>query len=212
MNKKIGDFGKVYKLTSLDKDNESVYIGSTSSNYFSVRLCQHAEAWRNGKDYHGIFNEEGKCQSEILDTVEKTTDQWLDQLRKLERYHLSNQTGKCINIRKPCYYDDKERRAAHNTVVKKYHKTDKGVIALRKSVINQRIRYYDDKLIPLGEDLNNYLKVDMNTKDKLKIMQNSDNYHNEVKDKFEKMKVARNKLVIELWSLDPGLFPGCCDE
>jgi len=207
MNKKIGDFGKVYKLTSLDKDNNHVYIGSTSSFYFSVRLCQHAEAWRNGKDYFGIFNEDGKCKSEILDTVSKTEDDWVKQLRRLERYHLTNQSGSCINDRKPCYYDDNERKEAHYKVIKRYHQTPKGKDALRRATLKQRIKQYNEKLTPLSADMNMYLDVNMDPEEKLKILENKEYYLTDCQDTFEIIKSARNKCVMELWSLDPELFP-----
>jgi len=207
MNKKIGDHGKVYKLTSLDKDNDHVYIGSTSSYYFCTRLCQHAESHRNGKDYFGIFNEEGKCNSVILDTVSKTEDDWLSKLRKLERYHLSNQTGKCINIKKPCYYDDNERKEAHYKVVRKYHQTPRGKDALRRASLKHRINQYNEKLTPLGADMNLYLDVNMDAEQKIKVLENKEYYLTDCKDTFEIIKNARNKCVMELWSLDPKLFP-----
>ena len=207
MNNKIGDHGKVYKLTSLDEDNDHVYIGSTSSFYFTTRLCQHAEAFRNGKDYYGIFNDEGKCNSMILDTVSKTEPDWLKKLRKLERYHLTNQTGKCINIKKPCYYDENEKKEAHNKVVRRYQKTPKGQDALRRGTLNAKIKHYDSLLTPLGADLNSYLKVNMDANEKMKVLENKEYYLTECKDKFEKIKNSRNECIMELWRLDPELFP-----
>ena len=196
---KIGEFGKIYKLTSLDPLNEAVYIGSTSSKYFSVRLCQHAEACRNGKDYHGIFNEDGKCHSEILDIVSKDNEDYKILLRKLERYHL-NEHDNCINIRRPCYYNDQERIDSRKKFVKKYQQSPKGQVAMQISVVNHKIKELNKKLEKVGVEWNEYLHEEaiatepVSIQDKLK----KERISSKIKMhelKFELLKDERNELM-----------------
>ncbi len=149
---RIGDFGKVYKLTSLDPENDNVYIGSTSNFYFSIRLCQHKKGFRSGKDYQGIFNEQGKCKSEIIDVVTKG-ENFKSNLKKMERYHLSNHMN-TINIRKPCYYDKNEKEECRKNAVKKYHSSEKGKIAIQKTIYNKKIKELNLKLEEVAVELN----------------------------------------------------------
>ena len=196
---KIGDFGKIYKLTSLDPLNNAVYIGSTSSKYFTVRLCQHAEACRNGKDYHGIFNEDGKCHSEILDIVSKDNEDYKILLRKLERYHLNNNHN-TINIRRPCYYNDQERKDSRKIFVKKYQQSPKGQVAIQISMVNHKIKELNKKLEKVGVEWNQYLHEEaiatepVSIQDKLK----KERISSKIKMyelKFELLKDERNELM-----------------
>lgn len=196
---KIGEFGKIYKLTSLDPLIDSVYIGSTSSKYFSVRLCQHAEAFRNGKDYFGIFNENGKCNSEILDIVSKNNEDYVDLLRKLERYHL-NEHDNCINIRKPCYYNEQERKDSRKKFVKKYQQSPKGQVAMQISVVNYKIKELNKKLEEVSVEWNQYLHEEAVSTEPVSIQDKlrKESIRSKIKTnelKFELLKEQRNDLL-----------------
>jgi len=196
---KIGEFGKIYKLTSLDPLIDSVYIGSTSSKYFSVRLCQHAEAFRNGKDYFGIFNENGKCNSEILDIVSKNNEDYVDLLRKLERYHL-NENDNCINIRKPCYYNEQERKDSRKKFVKKYQQSPKGKVAMQISVVNYKIKELNKKLEEVSVEWNQYLHEEAVSTEPVSIQDKlrKESIRSKIKTnelKFELLKEQRNDLL-----------------
>tara|TARA_R100000935_G_C2774808_1_gene139147 strand:- start:200 stop:823 length:624 start_codon:yes stop_codon:yes gene_type:complete len=196
---KIGEFGKIYKLTSLDPLIDSVYIGSTSSKYFSVRLCQHAEAFRNGKDYFGIFNENGKCNSEILDIVSKNNEDYVDLLRKLERYHL-NENDNCINIRKPCYYNEQERKDSRKKFVKKYQQSPKGQVAMQISVVNYKIKELNKKLEEVSVEWNQYLHEEAVSTEPVSIQDKlrKESIRSKIKTnelKFELLKEQRNDLL-----------------
>jgi len=196
---KIGEFGKIYKLTSLDPLIDSVYIGSTSSKYFSVRLCQHAEAFRNGKDYFGIFNENGKCNSEILDTVSKNNEDYVELLRKLERYHL-NENDNCINIRKPCYYNEQERKDSRKKFVKKYQQSPKGQVAMQISVVNYKIKELNKKLENVSMEWNQYLHEEAVSNEPVSIQDKlrKEDMRSKIKTnelKFELLKEQRNDLL-----------------
>ena len=196
---KIGEFGKIYKLTSLDPLIDSVYIGSTSSKYFSVRLCQHAEAFRNGKDYFGIFNENGKCNSEILDIVSKNNEDYVDLLRKLERYHL-NENDNCINIRKPCYYNEQERKDSRKKFVKKYQQSPKGQVAMQISVVNYKIKELNKKLENVSMEWNQYLHEEAVSTEPVSIQDKlrKESIRSKIKTnelKFELLKEQRNDLL-----------------
>lgn len=197
---KIGNFGKIYKLTSLDPENNKIYIGSTSSFYFSVRLCQHKKNSRSGKDYHGIFNEEGKCKSEILDIVQKD-DNYKSNLKKMERYHLSNHMN-TINIRKPCYYDKNEKEECRKNAVKKYQSSEKGKIAIQKTLYNKKIKELNLKLEDVVVELNKYLHEE-SCSHQPKTKQQSvrkNTYQYKIKDyneELERLKLQRNNLVLE---------------
>jgi len=196
---KIGEFGKIYKLTSLDPLIDSVYIGSTSSKYFSVRLCQHAEAFRNGKDYFGIFNENGKCNSEILDIVSKNNEDYVDLLRKLERYHL-NENDNCINIRKPCYYNEQERKDSRKKFVKKYQQSPKGQVAMQISVVNYKIKELNKKLENVSMEWNQYLHEEAVSNEPVSIQDKlrKEDMRSKIKTnelKFELLKEQRNDLL-----------------
>lgn len=196
---KIGEFGKIYKLTSLDPLIDSVYIGSTSSKYFSVRLCQHAEAFRNGKDYFGIFNENGKCNSEILDIVSKNNEDYVDLLRKLERYHL-NENDNCINIRKPCYYNEQERKDSRKKFVKKYQQSPKGKVAMQISVVNYKIKELNKKLEEVSVEWNQYLHEEAVSTEPVSIQDKlrKEDMRSKIKTnelKFELLKEQRNDLL-----------------
>ena len=108
--------------------------------------------------------------------------------------------------------DDNERKEAHYKVIKRYHQTPKGKDALRRATLKQRIKQYNEKLTPLSADMNMYLDVNLDSDEKLKILENKEYYLTDCKDTFEKIKNARNKCVMELWSLDPELFPRSNEE
>ena len=196
---KIGNFGKIYKLTSLDPENKHVYIGSTSSYYFSVRLCQHTENLRNGKDYFGIFNENGKCHSEILDIVSKD-DNYKSNLKKMERYHLSNHMN-TINIRRPCYYDKNEQIQCRKNSVKKYQESEKGQLAIKKTLSNKKIKDVNEKLEIVVDELNKYLHEEVTSHQPKTIQEivRKNSYQYQIKEyqrKLEILKIERNNLVL----------------
>lgn len=195
----IGDFGKIYKLTSLDPMNNNVYIGSTKGYYFSVRLCQHVENWRNGKDYKGIFNEQGKCFSQIIETIPKN-ENYISKLRHLERYHLMNQTNS-INIRKPCYYDEIERKDAMKRHVKKYHQSEKGQLSLKKATLKSKIKKCNAKIEELAIPINELLLNDTKKKESKIITCKNDYEIAKLQDKMHKITEERNKLVTEILTL-----------
>ena len=208
----IGDFGKVYKLSSLDPENPHVYIGSTSCYYATVRLCQHAEAHRNGwKDYKGIFDDECKCNFEILETFPKDeNNEYKTLMKKSERDYFEYYGKDCVNIRKPCYRTPEEKELARKATLRKYHLSPKGQEAIKRAKQNQKakqdlqfkkdsltlkIKEYDMLLEPLLHELNN--------------MSNAN--RPEAQKKINQLKEPRNKLVIELWGLssDMAPLPGC---
>jgi hypothetical protein len=182
---KIGDFGKIYKLTSLDPENNFAYIGSTTNKYMSVRMGHHKDAFRKGQNYKGIFDSNGQCHCEILQTVPRD-ENLNNNLRHLERYHLMNQSVECINIRKPCFYDDKEREESHKQSVKKYQKSEKGQRAMDISALNQKLKYNQI-------NLNKWLKKDSanNLKFNTRICTNIARYEFKIKELTEK----RNALI-----------------
>ena len=94
-------------------------------------------------------------------------------------------------------------------VVKRYHKTENGKDALRRSVLNRRIKEYNEKLVPVCHQMNNCLEVNMEPKDKLEILKNKGYYSGDKLpvDEFEKLKNLRNACIMELWELDRNLFP-----
>jgi hypothetical protein len=206
-NNKIGNFGKVYKLTSLDPQNNHVYIGSTSSFYFSVRLCQHVDNLRQGKDYFGIFDEYGKCNSEIIDIVSKD-ENYKSNLKKMERYHLSNHMN-TINIRKPCYYDKNEETQCRKNSVKKYQESEKGQVAIQKTLFNKKIKDLNEKLKIVVDELNKYLHEEATSYQPKTIQQvvRKNTYEYKIKEyqaKLEVLKIERNNLILSSRSLFVG--------
>ena len=195
----IGDFGKIYKLTSLDPNNNKVYIGSTSLFYFSIRLCQHRKNFKDGQNYQGIFNDEGKCKSEIIDVVEKN-DHFKNNLKKMERYHISNHMN-TINIRKPCYYDKDEQKECRKNAVKRYQSSEKGKIAMQKSIYNKKIKDLNSKLELQAQELNKYLheeSLSYRPKTKTEIIR-KERLTGIIKDhnkELEKLKIERNNLLL----------------
>jgi len=128
--------GKVYKLSASGCDK--IYIGSTYSKYVSVRLAHHREAHRNGwKDYMGLFDN-GNPQMEILAEIELNNKDEAWKLRKLEDEFVSKYDN-CMNIRRS-YLNADEKIKMLNENIKKYHKSPLGQLALRKAVLNAKIK------------------------------------------------------------------------
>ena len=131
--------GLVYKLSIGDGDEEceKVYIGSTKSPYISIRMAHHRERHHKGRqDYQGIFDN-GDPNCEILETIEfDDCDDW--KLRKAEQ-KWAEQTKNTINIRR-CYISPNCRKKERDARIKKYHQSEKGKLALRKSQINYKLK------------------------------------------------------------------------
>ena len=128
--------GKVYKLSAPNCDK--IYIGSTYSKYASVRLAHHRQAHRNKwKDYMGLFDL-GNPKMEILAEIELNNKDEAWKLRKLEDEHV-NKYQNCMNIRRS-YLNAEEKIKMLNENIKKYHSTPLGQLALRKSVLNAKIK------------------------------------------------------------------------
>jgi len=128
--------GKVYKLSASGCDK--IYIGSTYCKYASVRLAHHRQYHRNKwKDYQGLFDN-GDPQMEILDEIELNNKDEAWKLRKLEDEHVSKYDN-CMNIRR-CYLNPDEKIKMLNENIKKYHKSPLGQLALRKGVLNGKLR------------------------------------------------------------------------
>lgn len=128
--------GRVYKLSASNCDK--IYIGSTYSKYASVRLAHHRQAHRNKwKDYAGLFDN-GDPEMEILEEIELNDKDEAWKLRKLENEHV-NKYDNCMNIRRS-YLNAEEKIKMLNENIKKYHSTPLGQLALRKSVLNAKIK------------------------------------------------------------------------
>ena len=128
--------GKVYKLSASGCDK--IYIGSTYSKYASVRLAHHRQYHRNKwKDYMGLFDN-GDPQMEILAEIELNNKDEAWKLRKLEDEHVSKYDN-CMNIRRS-YLNAEEKIKMLNENIKKYHKSPLGQLALRKGVLNGKLR------------------------------------------------------------------------
>ncbi len=128
--------GKVYKLSASGCDK--IYIGSTYCKYASVRLAHHRQYHRNKwKDYRGLFDN-GDPQMEILAEIELNDKDEAWKLRKLEDEHVSKYDN-CMNIRRS-YLNAEEKIKMLNENIKKYHKSPLGQLALRKGVLNGKLR------------------------------------------------------------------------
>ncbi len=128
--------GKVYKLSAPNCDK--IYIGSTYSKYASVRLAHHRQYHRNKwKDYMGLFDN-GDPEMQILAEIELNNKDEAWKLRKLEDEFV-NKYDNCMNIRRS-YLNAEEKIKMLNENIKKYHKSPLGQLALRKGVLNGKLR------------------------------------------------------------------------
>jgi len=128
--------GKVYKLSAPNCDK--VYIGSTYCKYTSVRLAHHRQYNRNGwKDYKGLFDN-GDPHMDIIDEIPLAGRHENWKLRKLEEEHSLNYDNK-INLRR-CYVEEDEKIKARDKMVKKYHSSELGKLALRKASLNAKLK------------------------------------------------------------------------
>lgn len=138
--------GTIYKLYRNDhKAGGKCYIGSTTIPYFSVRLCQHRKAWRGGKDYHGLFQENSDPCVEILDTydfIEGDKDSVV-KVREREQDYFDLYKDTCINLRRP--HPRLEDLSVQKRYQAKYDRSEKGQLIIRKAFIMRRLRNGDVK-------------------------------------------------------------------
>lgn len=160
--------GTIYKLFRDDhKAGGKCYIGSTTIPYFSVRLCQHRKAWRGGKDYHGIFQEGSDPCVEILDTydfMEGDKDSVV-KVREREQYYFDLYEDTCINIRRP--HPKMEDLSPQKRYQKKYDRSEKGQLCIRKAFIMRRLRRGEAKR---QETITKYSQELVEIEDRLKVL------------------------------------------
>ncbi len=128
--------GFVYKLYSENPECDKCYIGSTKSKYVSIRMAHHREHNRKGKDYQGIFNDNGSAKISVLEELEFEN---ICDLRKRELYHLQENKEKAINIRLP-YVSMEDQVKKRDASIKRYHKSEKGKLSLRIGNLNHQIK------------------------------------------------------------------------
>jgi len=128
--------GFVYKLYSENPECDKCYIGSTKSKYVSIRMAHHREHNRKGKDYQGIFDDNGNAKICVLEELEFEN---MCDLRKRELYHLQENKDKAINIRLP-YIAPEEQIKKRDAAIKRYHQSEKGQLALRIANLNHQIK------------------------------------------------------------------------
>tara|TARA_R110002012_G_scaffold136456_2_gene290871 strand:+ start:264 stop:827 length:564 start_codon:yes stop_codon:yes gene_type:complete len=128
--------GKVYKLTNEKCDK--CYIGSTKSKYMSIRMAHHRERHNKQRhNYRGLFTD-GDPKVEILEEVEfELGEDW--KLRAAEQKWADLNRDYIINIRR-CYVSPRSRKIDRDIRINKYHKSEKGKLALRKGAINHRLK------------------------------------------------------------------------
>ena len=122
--------GFVYKLYSENPECDKCYIGSTKSKYVSIRMAHHREHNRKGKDYQGIFDDNGNAKICVLEELEFDN---MSDLRKRELYHLEENKKTAINVRLPYV-------APEEQIIKRYHQSEKGQLALRIANLNHQIK------------------------------------------------------------------------
>ena len=128
--------GRVYKLTN--PNCAICYIGSTYCKYASIRMAHHRQSHRRGeKDYKGLFFE-GDPTMEILEEVELESSDEAWKLRKCEE-SWSKITDNTINQRR-CYLTTEEKKENHNNSVSEYHSSPLGKVAIRKSILNTKLK------------------------------------------------------------------------
>ena len=122
--------GFVYKLYSENPECDKCYIGSTKSKYVSIRMAHHREHNRKGKDYQGIFDDNGNAKICVLEELEFDN---MSDLRKRELYHLEENKKTAINVRLPYV-------APEEQIKKRDHQSEKGQLALRIANLNHQIK------------------------------------------------------------------------
>tara|TARA_R110000796_G_scaffold4632_3_gene17780 strand:+ start:290 stop:802 length:513 start_codon:yes stop_codon:yes gene_type:complete len=161
--------GKVYKLHRADC--EICYIGSTISNYTTVRLAHHRQTHRNGdKDYKGLFDG-GDPIFTVLEEVPITGREEMWKVRQRERVWMED-TDNTINIKK-AYLTQEEKDQQHVDGVSRYHAKPLGVISRRKATITSKIKQdqFDKKMLRY---LNNEMKFLTELQMSIKALQEVD--------------------------------------
>jgi len=160
--------GTIYKLYRNDhKAGGKCYIGSTTIPYFSVRLCQHRKAWRGGKNYHGLFQENSDPCVEILDTydfIEGDKDSVV-KVREREQDYFELYKDTCINIRRP--HPKMEDLCPQKRYQAKYDRTEKGQLCIRKAFIMRRLKNGE---VRRQETITKYSQELVEIEDRLKVL------------------------------------------
>jgi hypothetical protein len=93
--------GKIYKIESINGEDDDIYIGSTTKEYLSQRMNTHRQdykRWKEGKcnktTSYDLFNKYGvsNCQIILLETVNANSKH---ELIAREQFYIKNL--KCVN-------------------------------------------------------------------------------------------------------------------
>jgi hypothetical protein len=133
-------FGKVYILTS--RLTEKCYVGSTTYPYLSQRFNTHRVDFKNGtKDYQGLFgyDKEGKLIEPEIKLLEDVKCSTKEELIKREQEWINVYQDLCIN-KKRAYATPEQKKEQFDASVKKYHKSQKGKLSMKKANLRANIK------------------------------------------------------------------------
>tara|TARA_R110000851_G_scaffold289279_1_gene443411 strand:+ start:4009 stop:4392 length:384 start_codon:yes stop_codon:yes gene_type:complete len=119
------------------------------------------------KNYHGLFDN-GNPQITILETIELTSRDEAWKLRQLEQ-KISLNYDNLINVRS-AYLNPDQKKEQRDASIQKYHNSPLGKLAIRKSVLNTKLKKIKGKTDSksLGKQINNELKFLTEYKQELK--------------------------------------------
>jgi hypothetical protein len=200
--------GKIYKIEPIcEHEEEDIYIGSTTKQYLSQRICKHKvdyRRWKDGKSNKissfNLFEKYGldHCKIHLLEAFEAKSK---DELESREAHYIKSM--KCVNKHIPCR-TPKQYKIDNKEKIKQYQEINKEKIdkynkqywndnkeKLKENYSTEKAqKYYQDNKDKILEHRANYRE-----ENKEIIKEKSKKYRDENKDKND--EYAKQKIICE---------------